>query len=396
MKPGAIVAFCGVLIAASAISNDSTLPVLPDIVTDLGASYASVQMTITVYILTAGLAQLLWGPLSDGYGRRPVLAAGIAVYLGGCVVATLAPNVEILLAGRVLQGFGGAAALVIGRTILRDLFTGQALARHMATASAVFAAGPIVAPFLGGGFALLVGWRGVYGLLALLAGVALWVLVRMPETLPARAASPLALGVMWERFRRIVGNRQSRHFLMVGTVAMATMILIIASAPRIYDEMFDLRGLAFTVYFALHGTGIIVGQMANRRLIVTIGIVGAMRVGAVVLIVSSALLLATGVTGTATALTTTALLILYATSFMVVFSNSAALVLDPHGDIAGFASSIYGVVTQGGAGLIATLLVVLVGGGFTAITACLLAMCLLCLGLLMAWPAGKAGGPSAA
>jgi DHA1 family bicyclomycin/chloramphenicol resistance-like MFS transporter len=387
VRTGSIVAFCGILIAASAISNDSTLPVLPDIVADLEASYPSVQMTITIYILTAGIGQIVWGPLSDGWGRRPVLAAGIGIYLLGCLVATLAPNVGVLLASRVLQGFGGAAALVVGRTILRDLFSGQELARHMATASAVFAAGPIVAPFLGGGFALLTGWRGVYGVLAVLAGLALWTLTRLPETLPSKAAQPLSLPLLAGRLRRVFSNRQSRHFLAVGTVAMATMILIIASAPRLYDEMFGLTGLSFTIYFALHGTGIVVGQLANRRLILTVGTVGAMRVGAVVLIVSAGLLLATGITGTATAVTTTGLLILYATSFLVVFSNSAALVLDPHGDIAGFASSIYGVVTQGGAGLSATLLVALLGGGFTAITACLLAMCVLCLVLLMVWPA---------
>lgn len=394
MRTGAIVAFCGILIAASAISNDSTLPVLPNIVADLQASYPSVQMTITIYILTAGIGQIFWGPLSDGWGRRPVLAAGIAIYLLGCLVAALAPNVGILLGARVLQGFGGAAALVIGRTILRDLFSGQALARHMATASAVFAAGPIVAPFLGGGFALLTGWRGVYAVLAVLAGLAMLVLARMPETLPAKAGQPLSLALLWSRFKRVFANRQSRHFLAVGTVAMSTMILIIASAPRLYDEMFGLTGLSFTVYFALHGTGIIVGQLANRRLILTVGTVGAMRIGAAVLIVSAGLLLATGVTGTATAVTTTGLLILYATSFLVVFSNSAALVLDPHGDIAGFASSIYGVVTQGGAGLSATLLVALVGGGFTAITACLLAMCVLCLALLMAWPSADPARPA--
>lgn len=392
MKNGAVVVFCGFLIAASAISNDTTLPVLPDIVADLDAPYTAVQMTITIFILTTGLAQILWGPLSDGWGRRPVLAIGLGAYLLGCLVAALAPNVEVLIGSRVLQGVGAAAALVIGRTVLRDLFTGEALARHMATASAVFAAGPIVAPFMGGGFAYFAGWRGVYGVLAFLAVVALLFLLRLPETAPVRVARPLALPMMWARFRRIAGHRQSGYFLVVGTVAMSTMVLIVASAPRLYDEMFGLTGLAFTVYFAIHGVGVVVGQIANRRLIVTAGIVGAMRIGVVVLVVSAALLLVTGLMQIASAASTTTLLTLYATSFMVVFSNAAALVLDPHGDIAGFAASIYGVVAQGVAGLVATLLVSTLGGGFVAFAAALLALCLLCLLLLFAWPAGGAGG----
>ncbi len=394
MKPGLIVAFCGILIAASAISIDTTLPVLPAILADLGGSYAAVQMTITIYMFASGFSQVLWGPLSDGWGRRPVLALGLAAYLVGCLVATLAPTVDMLLVGRFLQGFGGAAAIVIGRTILRDLYTGQTLARHMAMASAVFAAGPIVAPFFGGGFAVLAGWRGVFAVLAALAVLALLVLIKLPETVPQRVASPLAPRLMRERLMRILREPQSRHFLIVGVVAMSTMAFIIASSARLYDENFRLTGLAFTVYFALHGFGIVIGQFANRRLITQIGTVGAMKIGCSVLIVAAMLLLGTALSGYATAASTTAIFILYATSFMIVFSNSAALVLDPHGQIAGFAASIYGFVTQGGSAIIASVLVTLVGGSLVLFSSALLTLCMLCMLLLMIWPADRVGGPS--
>lgn len=393
MPTGVIVAFCGILIAASAISIDSTLPLFPEMVAEFGSGYATVQMTVTVYILTAGLAQLFWGPLSDGYGRRPVLIAGLVVYLVGCLISALAPNVELLLAGRALQGIGGAAAIVIGRTILRDLFSGETLARHMAMATAVFAAGPIVAPFLGAGFAYFAGWRGVYGLLALLAAAAIAMTIRLPETVPGRVERPLAPGPMLARLGRLLRHPQSRYFLILAGLVMATMTFIIASVPRIYDEQFGLVGMAFATYFAVHGFGIIVGQFANRRLIGTIGIVGAMRVGNAVLIVAAALLLVTALAGVASPLVWTLIFVLYATSLLVVMSNSTALVLDPHGDIAGFAASVFGVVSQVGAAVIASLLVWLTGGEPALFAAALLAVCVVCFAMLIIWPAGKAGGP---
>jgi len=386
VRPGAIVAFCGLLTAGSAISIDITLPSLPAMVADLSAPYAAVQMTITVYMFAAGLGQLFWGPASDRFGRRPVLAAGLAIFLAGSVLATFAPTVEWLIAGRAIQGAGGAAAIVLGRTILRDLFTGKELARNLALASAVFAAGPIVAPFAGGLIAWALGWRAVFGLLGLVAAAALLVLLRLPETIPARDPSALRLATYGARMRRFWSEPQSRWFQVVATLGMSAMLLIIAAAPRIYDEAFGLTGLAFASFFAFHGFGIIVGQIANRRLIATLGVAPAIVIGACVLVTASALILATGLTGIASAWTMTGLLIFFATSYLIVGSNSTALVLDPHGSMAGFAASIFGVVMQIGAALVVSAIVPFTGGSISAFALALLALCAACLALAAAWP----------
>lgn len=385
MRPGAVVAFCGLLTAGSAISIDITLPSIPAMVDDLGAPYAAVQMTITVYMCAAGLAQLFWGPASDRFGRRPVLAAGLAIFLAGGVLATFAPTVGWLIAGRAIQGAGGAAAIVLGRTILRDMFTGKALARNLAFAAAVFAAGPIVAPFAGGLIAAVLGWRAVFGLLALVAVAALLVLPRLPETIPARDPAALTLATYGSRMRTFWSEPQSRWFQAVATVAMSAMLFIITSAPRIYDEAFGLTGLAFASFFAFHGFGIIVGQIANRRLISSLGVVPAIIIAGVIMVTASALLLLTGLTGMASAWTTTGLLILFATSYLVVTSNATALVLDPHGAMAGFAASIFGVVMQIGAAAIVSVIVPFTGGSVTAFGLALLIVCATCLSLAARW-----------
>jgi MFS transporter, DHA1 family, multidrug resistance protein len=114
----------------SSFAIDITLPAFPEMVDRLDAPYATVQWTVTVYMFAAGLAQLVWGPASDRFGRRPVLAAGLSIFLLGSVLTSIAPSIEWLLAGRRSRGFGAAAAIVLARAILRDLYSGQELARN--------------------------------------------------------------------------------------------------------------------------------------------------------------------------------------------------------------------------------------------------------------------------
>lgn len=385
MTPRAIVVYCGLLMSSSAFSVDITLPAFPSMVVDLDAPYSRIQWTITFYMFMAGVAQLVWGPLSDRFGRRPALAGGLAVYLGGCFMSALAPSIELLLAGRLLQGFGGAAAIVLARAIIRDLFHGQELARNLALATAIFAVGPIVAPLVGAGIAEPFGWRAIFGILALFACGLLLVLLRMPETIPAKVAEAASPRVIARRAVRLFSHPQSRYFLLLSPIVMSTMLFILASAPRIYDIHFGLQGAAFALFFALHGTGIVIGQTANRRLIPKLGVVPAMLVGNAVLILSAVLILVFATLGSLNAYLMTALLILYATSYLVVYANATAMVLDPHGEIAGFAAALFGFTSQIGAAIIASLIVLFTGDSTVGFAAALLGICLVCFAMIANW-----------
>jgi len=385
MKPRAIVIFCGLLMSSSAFSVDIMLPSLPSIVDDLAAPYGLVQWTITFYMAMAGLAQLLWGPLSDRVGRKPALAGGLAIYLAGCLISALAPSIGWLLAGRLLQGFGGAAAIVLARAVLRDMFSGQELARNLAFATAIFAIGPILAPLAGAAIAVPLGWRAIFGGLALFAAGLLLVLLRMPETIRQRVPEAVQPRVIGRRFVRIWAHPQSRYFLLVSVVIMSTMLLILSSIPRIYDVQFDIRGATFALFFALHGFGIIIGQTVNRRLITRVGVVRAMLVGNVVLIASAALILALSLAGLIDIAVMTALLVLYGTSYLVVYANATAMVLDPHGDIAGFAAAVFGFTSQIGASLIVSVLVLVTGPSPVGFGLALLGICLFCATMIVSW-----------
>jgi DHA1 family bicyclomycin/chloramphenicol resistance-like MFS transporter len=385
VKGRSIVLYCGLLMSISAFSVDITLPSFPAMARDLAAPFEQVQWTITVYMVGAGFGQLLWGSLSDRFGRRPALAAGLGLFLLGCLVSALSPSAPLLLISRLLQGFGAAAAIVASRAVIRDLHSGEELARNLALATAIFAIGPIMAPLLGAGLAALAGWRFIFLALAIFAGGLLVALLRLPETLAAPSLNAMRPRVFAERTARLFRNAQSRFFLLLSALVMSSMLLILAVAPRIYDVSFSITGVVFAFYFALHGVGIVIGQMANRRFIKRLGVVDAMIAANVVLVLSSALMLVFALAGAMSAPVMTALIVLFATSYLIVFSNAAAMVLDPHGCIAGFAAAFYGFTSQIGSAVIVSLLVWFVGDGLAAFAGSLLAICLLCLVCLLAW-----------
>jgi DHA1 family bicyclomycin/chloramphenicol resistance-like MFS transporter len=392
MTSRAIVIYCGFLMSLSAFSVDITLPSFPAMTTTLSAPYDRVQFSVTIYIFSLGIGQLMWGSISDRFGRKPALAAGLAIYLAGSVMTILSTSIDFLLAGRLVQGIGGAAGVVCSRAIIRDLFSGDELARNLALATAIFAFGPIVAPLLGAGIAAIANWRFIFIGMTAFSAVLLLVLTRLPETNIARNKEATNPAAFLQRTIRLFVHPQSRYFLLLSAIIMSSMILIVSSVPRIYDRNFGITGTLFAIFFSIHGIGIIFGQFANRRLISSAGTERALLFGNFVLVFASGLVAAFAVAGLLNAYLTSGLLVLFATSYMIAYSNAAALVLDPHGDIAGHAASIYGFLSQIGSAIIVSLLVGPVGDSLVAWSAALFGICLICLVAEGLWISRKGAG----
>ena len=231
--------------------------------------------------------------------------------------------------------------------MLRDVSHGTALAQSMALAMAIFALGPITAPLLGYGLVALSGWRGVFvGMGVFAALLLLWGAVWFKET----NAAPDALALRPDRLRqslgRIVSNPQSRYFLIVAAATQFGIISFVANGPRFFKSAFGIEGLAFALLFAATGLGIVLGQIANNRLIARLGVLTTTRMAAFVLLAVTALVAALSLLDALPGIAFTCLMFMFNTSFLVVMANSASLVIDPHRDIAGFASSAYGFFTQ--------------------------------------------------
>jgi MFS transporter, DHA1 family, multidrug resistance protein len=358
-----LIVFCGLLLSISAFSCDITLPAFWSIEQDLSASIESVQAIVPVFLLAAALGQLAFGPISDRFGRKPVIVAGLALYLAGGLIAMLARDIPTLQLGRVAQGFGSASGIAVGRAVLRDVSHGAALAQAMALAMAIFALGPITAPLLGFALVAVAGWRGIFlgmvAFAALLIGAALFWFKETnarPDPQALRAARLIA------SLRRICKERQSRYFLVLAGLTQFVIVSFVANAPRFFKSSFAIEGLTFAALFALSGLGIILGQIVNSRLIARLGVLAATRLAASLLFSINVLIVLFQTAGVLAGPLFAGLMFLFNASFLVVIANAASLVIDPHRDIAGLASSAYGGFTQISASLLAVLTIPLFAG----------------------------------
>lgn len=339
-----IVIYCGLLMSLSAFSIDITLPFFSRIADSLGMPLTSMPLTVTVLLFFLGLMQMVFGPLSDRYGRKPALIVGLCAFLLGAVVAGLSNSFTLLLSGRALQGIGASAVFVTSRSMLRDLSTGADLARQMSLATAIFSVGPIVAPLLGALLILVGGeWRWVFAAMLVYAAVLLFILlVYVPETNSNGNPQALQLPTMKANLLSVVRHHQSRWFMLVNAITQIGMILIIATAAPLYDIAFGVSGIQFALYFSLHAIGIILGQMLNRRLIARHGALLSAMMTSLFMIAAGVLVVVVALTGLATVWIFTALVTLFAFGYLSVAANSTAIALMPHPGISGFAASLLG------------------------------------------------------
>ena len=351
----AIIIYCGLLLALSALSVDITLPALALIENDLKQTPYLIKMTVTVYLLSFGFGQIFFGPFSDRWGRRISILIGLSLYIIGGIISSFAPNIETLLVGRFLQGLGGSTGQVIGRAILRDLYTGRELASNMALAMAIFAIGPILAPLLGYGLSDLAGWRTIFLAMAIL-GIALLAvgIFRLHETIPSKKIWNVKS--MWDASRRFISHRQSRTFFFISACMATVIYFYLINVSQLFHEGFGVSNAFFSISFSVIGLGIIIGQIINRKSIPRIGALTCSIYALSFLTITPMIILTTSYAEILNVYGFIILMLIFSAAFSAVFSNAISLSIDPHGDIAGFASSLIGFGTAAIGTLIASLL----------------------------------------
>lgn len=271
---------------------DMYLPALPRISTDLHASASLSQLSLTTCLIGVATGQLLFGAVIDRYGRRRPLFFGIALFLVSSFVCSLAPNIGLLIAFRVFQGFGGAAGMVTSRAVVRDLFSGMRAARFFSVLMMTTALGPIIAPQLGAAVLHVTSWRGIFVTLAII-GAVLMVLAatRLPETLPAerRISGGLAasLGAMGEVLR-------SRVFLantLACGLGFGAIFAYVAGSSFVLENIYHLSPQIYATLIALNGLGMFLAAQVNSRIVGRFGPRRLLTFGLGWLSVSSVLLL---------------------------------------------------------------------------------------------------------
>lgn len=274
-----------ILVAISAlqpIALNLLAPATPALTRHFASNYATIQLTLTLFLVSVALTQLIIGPLSDRFGRRPCVNAGIALFLAGSVLGALAPTTHILLAARVLEGAGAGAVFALSRAIIRDTANRDEAASQIASVTMVMVVAPMLAPWLGGQIETALGWRSIFWFMTAFGACVLALTVtRLPETAPniGKQASLLAV---FSAFPELARNRGFLLNVAAGTSATSAFFVFIAATPFIVVETMGRGSDVYGTYFILNALGYMIGNFTMSRLAVRVGTQRMVRYGLVI------------------------------------------------------------------------------------------------------------------
>lgn len=360
--PLSLVVLLGALTAVPSLSLDFYLPGLPGIRAALGTSQAVAQLTMTGCLFGFAVGLLLAGPLSDSFGRRRPLLVGIALYVVATLGCALAPGIGVLVGCRFLQGAAGAFGMVTGTAVVRDRASGPEAARLFSVLMLANGAAPILGPVLGAQLLPVTGWRGLFVALAVVGTVTLiasW--RRLPETLPVARRRPAAVPAVVSTFGFLLRDRRLVGFTLGRALGAAALLAYVSASPFVFQGVYGLSAQQFSAVFAVNSAGLIgMGQLSGRLV---------HRVGPAALLTTGSVVCAAGSVWLVLALLVHAPLLLVLPGVFavvagmgMVFPNSTALGLSRHGNCAGAATALMGVV-QFGLQALASPLTGLGGGG---------------------------------
>ncbi len=351
------VALMAATMALPALAIDTMLPALPLMGRDfLVADGNSLQWVVTAFVIGSGAGQLVYGPVSDRFGRRPVLLVALALYVMLSAVASVAPSLHSLLAARAAQGMCVSAATVICRSIVRDRYSGATMARVLSTIFIVFLIAPIVAPSLGQLLLLVVNWRGIFGFLGLYAvGVAIWLAIRLPETLRPEARRPLGAAHLLEAARFVLTEPTSMLYTIGMTVMFGSLLAYVATMPQIFAGAFRAPQLMAVTFAGCAGM-MAVASFLNSRIVERVGMHRVSHTALIAFIATTAVHAFVAFLGLETIVTFAVLQSVTMACFGLAVSNFGAIAMQPMGKIAGSAASLQGVISTIGGALVAALI----------------------------------------
>lgn len=334
------------LMALNALAIDSMLPALPDIGDALGVLRENDrQWIITAYLLGFGVAQILYGPLADRYGRKPILMIGVGLYAVFALAAALAPTFGLLIAARIGCGLGAASLRVLAVSIVRDRYEGRTMARVMSLSFLVFLGVPIIAPSLGAAILHVAPWPWIFGVLAA-AGVLVmgWAALRLPETLKPADRLPIQPARIAGAFRHALTERQSLGYTLAMTAITGALFGFLNSSQSIFEHVFHAADL-FPLVFAAVAGGIAAASLLNATFVERFGSRLISHSALIGFIAMSAIHATVSATGHETIWTFGILQGLTMFCFGFIAGNFGAMAMEKMGHIAGTASSAQGFLS---------------------------------------------------
>ncbi len=328
------------VMALNALAIDAMLPAFPKMASGLQLSDINkIQYVISAYILGVGAGSLIHGPLSDRYGRRPILLAGIAGYILFALACSFSNNFEFLLAMRMAQGLCAAALNVLVTSIIRDQYSGDIMARRMSSISMVFMAVPIMAPLVGYGVLFFAGWRVIFDLIAVMGIVVFsWVMFRLPETLDPINKTLIEIKPLTRAWIKVANDRSANCYMLASGVCMGALFGYINTSQQIFDKSFGVPDF-FPYGFAIIAIGLACANFVNARIVERFGARRVSQTALFVFIIMGALQWVSAVFVPKSLPIFLALITVNMAMIGFIGSNFASIAMQPFGKIAGSASS---------------------------------------------------------
>lgn len=387
MSKPEFVALVAMMFATIAFSIDAMLPALPEIGAQLSPDDINrAQLILTSFVLGMGVGTFFTGPLSDAFGRKPVIVAGAALYIASAAVAWASSSLELVLIARVTMGLGAAGPRVVALAIVRDLYSGREMARMMSIAMMIFTLVPAIAPMLGAGIIAITGWRGIFAAFALFAIiVVVWMGVRLPEPLAVENRRPFRLPLLMGAVKEMTQHPTVRLSILVQTLCMGMLFTMLTMVQPIYDIIFG-RGESFPFWFGFVALMSGSASLLNAALVVRVGMRRMVTWSLAAQILFSAAMLGMEMISISNA-AGFGLFVAWQTSvfFMAgtTMGNLNAIAMEPMGHIAGMAASVIGAIATVLAAAIAAPIGLLFDGSLLPVTLGILIMACLSFALML-------------
>ncbi|MEJ2042699.1 MAG: multidrug effflux MFS transporter [Reinekea sp.] len=343
------IALIALMTSLTALAIDAMLPALPSIAEDLNVSdYRHTQWVVTSVIFGMAFGQLLFGPVSDAFGRKFGIISGIALFCLGAVISMMATTLPVLLIGRLIQGFGVSGPRIATMALVRDQYVGDRMARVMSFVMMIFIIVPMMAPMVGQAIITFVSWRAIFALFIVMSVfAAFWLAIRQPETLTDRTRRPFRLSGIIQAAYISLSHRRVMVFSIISGLGFGSLLSYIVSSQSIFQDIYQV-GDQFPFYFAALAFGLGLASLANSALVVqfgserlaAIGLSGMSVLAGVLMIIS---LLNQGVPPLWSFMT-----LGFAIFFCIgiLFGNVNSLAMVPLGKMAGIGAAVVGSVSN--------------------------------------------------
>ena len=358
LSPFAMTLILGLLSGIGPFSTDLYLASMPDIGASLQATPAQVQLTISLYLVGFALGQIVYGPVSDRYGRKRVLLAAVAIYCIASIACVFATSIEMLIAARLLQAIGGCGAIVLPRAIVRDLYSGARAGREMAVIAMVMGLAPLLAPILGGVLQTWFGWRSSFIVMAVV-GIEAVALVwwYLPETLKNPLGEMVTPASILQSYRIVLREPTFVAHLLLTALAYAGLFAWISGAAFVLQDIYHFTALGFAVVFTLASAFFLIGTSTAAKLVMRYGVSTIIGAGSVLLAVGGLTMVAVLALRLDHPFALVGAAAIYIAGLGLMLPQAIAAAINPFPERAGAASSLLGFVQQ----LAASLCGVLVG-----------------------------------